>query len=522
MAEEPEGHEDAPDTGPSGEDDTVSDGSDGPDPVDDAEETAMADGPAPDADGLGDAAESDAEDAEPADDPAGDERDGGDGDDGDTGGLETVDDGPDPPKLETGPPAARTGSGHDDSGESADETDDDGGLDDTTGDDGDDGGLRKVDDGPDERPPPDAEPPSDRTRSGNDESQVEEEWTEFYQQSPATPDDDDEVGGLAPGGVPAPDPEKRADDDGDEPEDITPGESDLANEIAEDGPLETEIGGETTDTAPAGAASGAGAEAAPAASPAPDAGGSSWDEPAHPPDDEEMPLADHIEEMVRRFGFVVVFGATVTALAYPFSEEVVLVIWDSLFPATGEGARDPHLYAPLEKITTQIKVASLLGILTALPMLVYQSYRFMRPGLYPHERRYYLAAVPTSLVFAAAGMAFSYFVVLPALFLYFLYYTEDTAVVAFGLQKTFDLIVTLTGFLAVIFQIPLFIMLAIMLGVTSREWLASKRLYFWGGFVLVAGLFAPDPTGMAPIIVAITEVILFEGTLLLLKWTDRG
>ena len=155
-------------------------------------------------------------------------------------------------------------------------------------------------------------------------------------------------------------------------------------------------------------------------------------------------------------------------------------------------------------------------------MFVYQTYRFMRPGLYPHERRYYLAAVPTSLVLAVVGMAFSYLVVLPVLFVYFLYYTEGSAAVAFGLQKTFDLIVTLTGFLAVVFQIPLLIMLAIMLGVTTRAWLASKRLYFWGAFLLIAGLFAPDPTGMAPIIVAITEVLLFEGTLLLLKWTQRG
>jgi len=197
----------------------------------------------------------------------------------------------------------------------------------------------------------------------------------------------------------------------------------------------------------------------------------------------------------------------------------VLAMWDQVLPVAE--SPDPYLYGPLEKITTQIKVASLVGLLVALPMLVYQSYRFMRPGLYPHERRYYLAAVPTSLVFAAVGMAFSFFVVLPALFLYFWYYTADTAVVAFGLRKTFDLIVTLTGFLAIIFQIPLFIMLAIMLGVTTRRWLADKRLYFWGAFVLIAGLFAPDPTGMAPIIVAITEVLLFEGTLLLLRWTDR-
>jgi sec-independent protein translocase protein TatC len=78
------------------------------------------------------------------------------------------------------------------------------------------------------------------------------------------------------------------------------------------------------------------------------------------------------------------------------------------------------------------------------------------------------------------------------------------------------------GFFAVVFQIPLFIMLAIMMGVTSRRWLVERRLYFWGAFLGIAFLFSPDPTGMAPIIVAATMVALFEGTLLLLKWTGRG
>jgi sec-independent protein translocase protein TatC len=62
-------------------------------------------------------------------------------------------------------------------------------------------------------------------------------------------------------------------------------------------------------------------------------------------------------------------------------------------------------------------------------------------------------------------------------------------------------------------------MLAIMMGVTTRQWLQDRRLYFWGAFAAIAFVFSPDPTGMAPLMVAVTMIALFEGTLLLLRWT---
>jgi sec-independent protein translocase protein TatC len=77
------------------------------------------------------------------------------------------------------------------------------------------------------------------------------------------------------------------------------------------------------------------------------------------------------------------------------------------------------------------------------------------------------------------------------------------------------------GLFAAVFQIPLFVMLAIMMGLTTRRWLASKRLYFWGAFLGIAFLFSPDPTGMAPIMVSATMIGLFEVTLLLLRWVNR-
>lgn len=244
--------------------------------------------------------------------------------------------------------------------------------------------------------------------------------------------------------------------------------------------------------------------------------------PSGPSEDQEMPLSAHIEEMVRRVLVVVVVMAIVSALTFPFADRLINEIWYSILALGSTEVVQPRVYRPLALVLARLKVATLAGFVIAMPVFVYETYLFMRPGLYPRERRYYIAAIPTSLVLATLGVAFAFFVVLPLIFIYFLGYTQGTAQIAFGLSDTFGLMLLLMGFFALIFQIPLFIMLAVMMGVTSRTWLTERRLYFWGGFAGLAFITNPDPTGMAPIIVAISMVILFESTLLLLKWTQRG
>ena len=246
-----------------------------------------------------------------------------------------------------------------------------------------------------------------------------------------------------------------------------------------------------------------------------------------PDSDQEMPLAEHIEEMMRRLGVVFgIAGVVVVAVllvgtvspTVPSAEEIIQFLWDA---HVGFEQNRPRVYGPLEFLLTRLKVASLAGLLVGLPVFVYETYRFMRPGLYPHERRYYLAAVPTSLILGIIGVAFAHFIVLPVIFDYFISYTEGSAELAFSLRETFNLILLLMGYMAIVFQIPLFIQLAIMMGLVTREWMEDRRLLFWSAFVGLAFIVSPDPTGMAPIIVGATMIALFEGTLALLRWTGN-
>ena len=289
----------------------------------------------------------------------------------------------------------------------------------------------------------------------------------------------------------------------------------------------------TDGGAPANAEAGPGPGAAEISEPGVDEGFVS----EGPESDEEMPLADHIEEMIRRLAVVLGIGGIVTLLLYPgadlvnsafglnlvSSTEVIDFLWNKHIPGAPEMVdRRPRVYGPLELLLTELKVAALGGLVVGLPAFVYETYLFMRPGLYPKERRYYLAAVPTSLILAFVGISFAHFLVLPAIFAYFTSYTTGTALVAFGLKETFNLILILMGYNAIIFQIPLFVMLAIMMNLVTRRWLEDRRLLFWGTFLGLAFLVSPDPTGMAPIIIGATMITLFEGTLFVLRWTGRG
>ncbi|EMA66026.1 Sec-independent periplasmic protein translocase [Halorubrum aidingense JCM 13560] len=238
-----------------------------------------------------------------------------------------------------------------------------------------------------------------------------------------------------------------------------------------------------------------------------------------PETDEEMPLAAHIEEMMRRLAVVFAIGGLATLVVVTESTELINYFWSYHIPEPVENR--PRLYGPLELPLTRLKVAGLAGVVVGLPAFVYQTYRFMKPGLYENERRYYLAAVPTSLVLGGIGIAFAHFLVLPAIFSYFTTYSADAATIAFGLAETFNLIVIMLAFMAIVFQIPLFIMLAIMMNLVTRQWLEAKRLIFWGAFLGIAFLFSPDPTGMAPIIVTLTMIVLYEGTLAILRWTGN-
>ncbi len=221
--------------------------------------------------------------------------------------------------------------------------------------------------------------------------------------------------------------------------------------------------------------------------------------------DEEMPLTAHIEELVRRVMVVVIASTVVMAVAFVFSEDLLRTIWYNFVES------DPHVYIPCGEILTRLKLSAVTGLALATPVLIYESFEFMKPGLYPNERRYFLSVVPVSTVLMALGLTFAYFFALPLLFRYFIFYSEGIATAGLGLSETFNIILLVALAFGIVFQIPLLMTFGVKMDVVSVRWFQAKRVYVWGGCITVAALLAGslDPTGMAGLMVGASPVAPF-------------
>lgn len=227
-----------------------------------------------------------------------------------------------------------------------------------------------------------------------------------------------------------------------------------------------------------------------------------------PESDIDVPIELHIEELFLRSLIVFSVGLFISLILFPISEDVIEYLWNSHIPNPEENR--PVLYGPLSLFMTRIQVVSLFAIIVSLPIIIFQSYRFVKPGLYEIEKIYFKISSLSSIVLSFIGLLVSQFIVIPILFAYFSSYTQGAAEIAFGLEQTVGLMIITSIYIVIIFQIPIFIVLAVLMGIVSRYWLIRRRFIFWFAFFSIAFLSSPDPTGMAPLIIGIIMLILFE------------
>ena len=228
--------------------------------------------------------------------------------------------------------------------------------------------------------------------------------------------------------------------------------------------------------------------------------------------DEEIPLVEHLSELRRRLVVVLIPFAAVTLLIFPFSNDSLHFLLTNLF----HGDMPIFVYSPMEWISVRLTFCFLCALSITIPLLLYEIFAFMRPGLYPSERKFFLMVVIPSLCSYGVGAFFSYYFVLPPVFEYLIAYSGDIAGVALSARRIFSIILyTAIGF-GLIFQIPLIMTLAVKMKLVTYSWLKDKRLMIYGLIIGIA-FFVADPTGISMLMVGMS-IALFELGLLITKY----
>jgi sec-independent protein translocase protein TatC len=241
-------------------------------------------------------------------------------------------------------------------------------------------------------------------------------------------------------------------------------------------------------------------------------------------DESKAPLLDHLIELRTRL------MRSIAALIVAFG--VCLYFVDPIFGFLVQPLRDAFPVGEGQLIFTklpevffvELKVALFAAFVASFPVIANQLWAFVAPGLYANEKKAFLPFLIATPVLFLGGAALAYYVVMPIAFLFFLGFGGETGGLQIqALPSVGDYLDTVMQFIlafGLTFLLPVLLMLLHRAGIVTREQLVSARRYVIVGVVALAAVVTPPDPG-SQVILAVPLLLLFEGSLLLMRLQDR-
>lgn len=228
--------------------------------------------------------------------------------------------------------------------------------------------------------------------------------------------------------------------------------------------------------------------------------------------DEKMPLADHLEELRRRLIICVIAIFVGFVASYFFKERLFEIIMGPLLKVMQEG--DKLIFTGLtEAFFTYLKVAALSGVMLAAPVILYQFWMFVAPGLYQNEKRVMIPIVILSTFFFLGGSLFGYFIVFPFGFEFFLGFATDYIQPLPSMREYFSLASKLLLVFGLVFELPLVITFLARMNIVTIPFLKKNRKYAILLFFAGSAVITP-PDVVTQVMMALPLMLLYEISIL--------
>jgi sec-independent protein translocase protein TatC len=164
-----------------------------------------------------------------------------------------------------------------------------------------------------------------------------------------------------------------------------------------------------------------------------------------------------------------------------------------------------------ETFVSYMGIALVVGIAIAVPIIIYQIVAFIAPGLLPHEKRMLFTAIPFIAELFLAGVAFAWFITIPAALQFLLNFGTDNRIITQpSLSSFLSTVSTLLLWNGLVFELPVVVYLLARIGLVSREGLSRTRRYAIVVIAIVAALITPTPDPYNMMILAVPMYLLYE------------
>ena len=231
---------------------------------------------------------------------------------------------------------------------------------------------------------------------------------------------------------------------------------------------------------------------------------------------EEAPLVDHLGELRHRIVFALIALVVTFGVTYAFRHSIITWLEHPL----PKDKRDLVTLSPAEPFITSLMVSLYAAFLLAFPVIIFQVWAFFAPALNPRIQRGVVAMTVFATFLGALGLAFGYFVALPAAVKFLTSYDSSLYNIQIRAKDYFSFATTVLIAVTVVFELPIMIIGLVMVRVLSYQKLKKNRRL---GYVIMAAIAVALP-GVDPVTTTLEMIplmILFECSIWIAYWMER-
>ncbi len=225
--------------------------------------------------------------------------------------------------------------------------------------------------------------------------------------------------------------------------------------------------------------------------------------------DKKMPFTAHLEELRKCLIISSVAVAVCFFVSFGFKERLFLILMKPLIAALPPGEKMIFTGLP-EAFFVYLEVSIITAVMAAMPVILYQMWIFIAPGLYVHERRFLLPLVILSCFFFTLGVLFAYHLVFPFAFKYLISFESDVVRPLPAMREYLGLAGALLLAFGLVFELPLVLTMLARVGVVSVGFLKKNRKYALLLAFVAAAIFTPTPDVFNQCLMAGPILILYE------------
>ena len=221
----------------------------------------------------------------------------------------------------------------------------------------------------------------------------------------------------------------------------------------------------------------------------------------------EGTLLSHLIELRSRLLIIAVAVLVAFIILLPFSRDIFTLVSEPLREVLPGNAMIATAVA--SPLLTPFKLTFFAALFLAMPVVLFQVWNFIAPGLYKNEKKFAIPLLITSIILFYLGIAFAYFVVFPLIFGFFTSIAPEGVEVQTDITQFLDFITTIVFAFGIAFEVPVATVLIVWAGLTNIEKLAKARPYVFL-MAFIAGMFLTPPDVISQSLLAVPVYLLYE------------